>query len=191
MPGFAVAEFTDRMKANSQATSRANYYYNYTWYVPSILTNVNERNTSLIHLKEATLPSFTVNVEKYVGGSMEYKYAKSVSWDDIKLSWYDTEGLLQYVRRWRESVWSSQYGLRPAAEYQFTTDLVSYLPNGGGEQGWRLESSWPSSIKYGDLTYSSSDIKAVEITLAYDYAAEFVGLKELKNVFFDVFGLRP
>ena len=183
MPGFAVSpDFRSVMKHNPLANSRAEYYYNYTWYVPTILGGGRFADDAriLVHLKEATCPTFSVNVEKYLGASVEYKYAKSVTWDDVRLSWYDTVGLLDIVRQWRRSVWSPQDGLRPAAEYQRLTELVSYLPDGSQSQMWQMHDSWPSSIKYGDLTYSSSDIKAVEVTLSYNYAEEFTPAETAK-----------
>ena len=39
-------------------------------------------------------------------------------------------------------------------------------------QEYRLINSWPSVIKYGELTYTTSDIKKVEVTLTYDWAEE-------------------
>lgn len=181
MPGFAVGPFIPNNSINQKAPSRADYFYNYTWYAPRVVGYAIGVNPSLIHLKEATLPTFTVGVEKYLGGSVEYKHAKSVSWDDVKFSWYDTQNLLPTIRRWRMSVWSAQDGLRPASEYKDTTELTVYLPNGQYENMWKLYGSWPSSIKYGDLTYSSSDVKSIEVTLSYDYAAEFSGKSEIDS----------
>ena len=173
MPGFAVApenvNFNDN---NPLAPSRADYYYTYTWYAPVIQGWGVSDAQSLIHLKEASLPTYTANVEKYIGGSVEYKFAKSVSWDDIKLSWYDTVGLLPVIREWRMRVWSPAYGLRSANEYKALTTLTCFLPNGDREYSYLLYGSWPSSIKHGDLTYSNSDVKSIDVTLTYDYAEE-------------------
>ncbi len=175
MPGFAVGEFFNTNANNQLAPSQVDYYYSYTWYVPIVFGDIIKRKpgvSSLIYLKDASLPTFTTSVDKYSGGSIEYKHAKSVNWEDIRLSWYDTAGLLAVVKQWRSLVWDSEYGLRPAGEYKYSTELVSYLPDGTKEQSWLLYNSWPSSIKYGDLTYSNSDIKVVEVTVTYDWADE-------------------
>ena len=36
---------------------------------------------------------------------------------------------------------------------------------------WFLYNSWPSQIRSGELTYTNSDIKIVEVTVAYDWAS--------------------
>ncbi len=41
-----------------------------------------------------------------------------------------------------------------------------------------LVGSWPSVIRHGDLTYTSSDVKIVEVTLTYDFAVARSGLEQ-------------
>jgi len=41
-----------------------------------------------------------------------------------------------------------------------------------------LVGSWPSVIRHGDLTYTSSDVKIVEVTLTYDFAVVRSGIEE-------------
>lgn len=176
MPGFSVGEFSeDLVQARTEsplAPSRAKYYYNYTWFVPRILGLSTTEFPTLIHLKDMTPPTFTASVEKYIGGSLEYKFAKNVSWDDVKVTWYDTVNLIITMTKWRQSVWRYDQGLRPASSYKTTTELAGYLPTGKSEYSWKLYGSWPSTIKSGELTYTNSDIKTVEVTITYDYAVE-------------------
>lgn len=158
-------------------------YLSYTWDIKTIFSKETANEQYLIYLKDANTPTFTANKETYVGVNLEYKYAKSVTWEDIKLTWYDT-GMLHTIKSWRESVWSSRYGLQPAASYKAETVLRCFLPEDKNSRaelegyfGWKLHGSWPSSIRSGDLTYTSSDAKIVEVTVTYDWAEEFVGKK--------------
>jgi hypothetical protein len=146
----------------------------------NILPNeIQNETTPLIHAKDMTLPTFSVNKEMVPGASLQYKYAKDVTWDDVKITWYDTYGLLKIIRYWRRLVWTSTKGLGPADEYKRISRLVHYLPHNEpldapGEVEYTLVGSWPSIIRYGDLTYVNSDIKLVEVTLTYDWAEESV-----------------
>lgn len=173
MPGFRVS--TVENNDYSQVPVVQDFYLTYGWEVPRILgkdaSNQINKNT-LLMLKDATLPSFTVVKDSYIGGSLEYKYAKSVVWDDIRLTWYDTEGMLSVMKEWRVSVWTENGGLRAASDYKKDTKLLIYRPDGFGRCGYELNGSWPSQIKSGDLTYTSSEAKIIEVTVSYDWATE-------------------
>lgn len=168
MPGFIANGF------GTGIDSTADYYYTYTWSIPRVIGRDGTRY-ALVHLKDTTTPTFTANKESYVASSLEYKYAKSVTWDDVKVSWYDTYGLIKIVKEWRESVWTAVNGLRPANNYKKDTAIECFLPSNESPYGWRLYGSWPSQIRYGDLTYTNSEVKNVEVSISYDWAEECVG----------------
>jgi len=170
MPGFQVQTLGKPVPSTIQ------YYYTYTWSLPTIF-GIGAQSPPLVLLKEATTPTFTANKENYVGSSLEYKYAKSITWEDIKLTWYDSVGLIDIIRGWRESVWTPKDGLKPATEYKQTTELECFLPTGKRTYGWKLNGSWPSQIRCGDLTYTNSDVKLVEVTVSYDCASWLTGEK--------------
>lgn len=165
MPGFQVQYL------GTPVPSRVEYYYTYTWRLPIIL-GLGGQNPPLVLLKDATTPTFTANKENFIGSSLEYKYAKSITWEDIKLTWYDSVGLIDIIRAWRRSVWTPEGGLRPATEYKKNTELECILPTENKPFGWKLNGSWPSQIRSGDLTYANSDVKLVEVTVSYDWAEE-------------------
>jgi len=184
MPGFIIAGPKEDVFPNllSDAGGRQEFYYKYTWEVESYFEDDGASgdalypNNPLVYLKDATLPTFTANIDSIVGGSLEYKWAKSVIWEDIKLSWYDSVGLIEKMRKWRKRVWDPETGIRPASAYKRISKLKNYLPTYNGVIGqpivWTLNNSWPKIIKYGDLTYTQSDVKMVEMTVAYDWAEE-------------------
>ncbi len=173
MPGFMVEADYGGMPGKPITRTKLQFYYNYTWDISSLFGTTGYTSLQpVICLRDATLPSFTVNKETKQGASLEYKFAKSVTWDDIKVSWYDSEGMLQIVRTWRQSVWTPEAGLKMAAEYKQPSVINSFLPTGGMENRWELHNSWPSQIKYGDLTYTSSEVKLVDVVITYDWAEE-------------------
>lgn len=177
MPGFSIRDIGGN-GSGVPATTR--YLYNYMWQVELVFgdnVGLGRNGTTLIHLKDATLPSFVVNKEIVLGSALEYKYGKSVSWEDVKLTWYDNIGLISVMKEWRQRVWSADRGMRPANEYKQQTAL-SVLPPDSDDPNevvrFLLHGSWPSLIRHGDLTYTSSDVKIVEVTVTYDWAEEDV-----------------
>jgi hypothetical protein len=174
MPGFIVNAEGGTPGAPG-ISENAEYYYTYTWEIEELLGTYLNRLE--LHPKEISLPSFTTTKETIMGASLEYKFAKAVNWDDVKITWYDTEGLLDVIKLWREDVWDQVSGLQTADSYKKQSRLTTFLPDYTALNQWTLVNSWPSQIKHGDLTYTSSDIKVVEVTLTYDWAEEETGAK--------------
>jgi hypothetical protein len=171
MPGFNIGDKSD---ATAQITSKVNYYYTYTWEITRLFdTSYTNQGSAdpVIMLRDMTLPTFSTSVDKYLGASVDYKWAKSVSWDDVKLTWYDSEGMIDIIEGWRRSIWTDDDGLRPGAQYKKTSILSYFLPDYTSRVNWYLYNSWPTQIRSGELTYTNSDIKIVEATVAYDWAS--------------------
>lgn len=178
MPGFNIQIPSNlrRRPASERAEPTREYYYTYTWSVPLIVGENTYSNPALIHLKEATTPTFQVEQERYIGASLVYHYAKSIAWQNITLTWYDTTGLIDYIIKWRKSIWTYEDGLKAATSYKKDTRLECSLPTDQGEYyGWKLINSWPSQIRSGELTYTSSDVKVVKADITYDWADELTG----------------
>lgn len=171
MPGFMVRGVGGH---RGREDGRREYYYNYFWEIINLFeTPLTQQGPSqIVGLKDATLPTFTVNKETYLAASLEYKFAKSVNWDDVKVSWYDHVGLLQTMKDWRANVWSPECGLADANHYKRRSIIEYYLPTGQKTCGWTLKNSWPSQIRHGELTYTTSDVKLIEVTITYDWAEE-------------------
>lgn len=193
MPGFVVGNDGLAIGGHGDHSPSASneYYYSYTWEITGLLYdserssdnsrtanahNRSEGRNILVNVKELTLPTFTVNKEMVQGNSLEYKYAKSVHWEDIRITWYDVKGLIGIIKTWRESVWHHDDGIRSATKYKRDSIVAQFLPHDYDSRiSYYCHNSWPSMIKYGDLTYTQSDVKVVEISLTYDWAEEQIG----------------
>ena len=166
MPGFIVDGIGSGAPGNNIET-----YYTYTWDIQSIFGGSTSK-PPLIYLKEMGLPTFSVGQERVKGTSLNYKYASDITWEDVKVTWYDTKGMLAVIKDWRKSVWTEETGIQPPNQYKKESWLRTFLPDASEINGWKLINSWPSSIRHGDLTYAQSDIKVVDVTISYDWAEE-------------------
>lgn len=172
MPGFKIPTPSGTIGSHGiEVPSNASYYYSYTWQIFQLF-NQSTNGKATVHLRDTTLPTFTANQDTYLGSSLEYKWAKSVTWDDIKVTWYDTIGLASIMREWRDSVWRENDGLQVASVYKKRSQIDVYTPDGMGIVTWCLIGSWPKIIKQGELTYTESNVKLVEVTVTYDWATE-------------------
>ena len=170
MPGFSIGD-ASAIRGLTLADPNEKYYYSYTWLIEQVFGTSDDLK---INAKDATLPSINFSKEVVQGASLEYSYAKSVNWDDIRVTWYDTRGLLALIEDWRDRVWTAKQGLAPAGKYKRNTAITQYISE-EGEGGPSavthvMHNSWPSIIRYGDITYASSDVKMVEVTITYDWS---------------------
>ncbi len=174
MPGFMVNGIGGNGRF-AKATER--YYYTYTWEFDNIL---GDNDQILINAKDMTLPTFNTSKETVIGASLEYKFAKTVNWEDVKIVWYDCVGMLAILKKWKESVWTPDTGLQPASNYKRESTVSYYPPDkeDGDDKDdvkYKLINSWPSLIRHGELTYTTSDVKIIEVSLTYDWAVEING----------------
>lgn len=174
MPGFAIqginGVFGGQAGNVPGPSAIQEYLYSYTWEIFQLMGNLD---SLLINAKDISTPTFTVGIETQQGASLEYKFAKNVSYDDIKVTFYDAVGMIKIFKEWRETVWTNQDGLKTAESYKRNSTLIISPPSWENDKSveWHLTGSWPSSIRHGELTYTSSDVKLVEVTVTYDFAA--------------------
>jgi hypothetical protein len=169
MPGFQI----EGIGGNSRfADSNASYYTKFYWEIQQLLGLAFAPGSVLVSLKSCSLPTFKVDVETIVGASHKYKHAKSIDWENIKVTWYDTVGLLPIMKQWRESVWSFSGGLKTPDTYKKNSSILVKTPDEVGSQKWNLYQSWPASITHGDLSYTESEVKLIDVDIVYDWAEE-------------------
>jgi hypothetical protein len=74
------------------------------------------------------------------------------------------------LHQWRSNVWTPERGLQSADKYKANSKITVYGYDWEYVYAWKLIGSWPQSIKEGDLTYTSSDVKVVDVVISYDWA---------------------
>jgi hypothetical protein len=172
MAGFNVIETNFKGIGDNKALDSAIFVPSFTWEVSSLFEDIAAKSTAIVYAKDVSLPSVTFEKEEYTGSSLKYKFASGVIYDDIRVTFYDTTGILPYLIKWRKSVWEEGGGLKTASEYKKESVIKVYDQTGELQQTFTLTGSWPSVIKHGDLTYTSSDFKFVDVTITYDWAEE-------------------
>lgn len=176
MPGFnIVTTGGDAAKEQPSATFELNRAHR--WKIQQLVVGAKSLITeaNLVYVKSITLPAFNVEEEIIKGGSISYKFAKGINWEDVTVVFYDVEGILEQIEKIRQLVWTPDSGLMAANDYKGITEF--WLTNGDGDptRKFFLENSWVKNISHSDLTYTSSDIKEVTLVISYDWAREEPG----------------
>lgn len=167
MPGFVVEGVGDWRSADTSLKP----IYNYTWKIASLF---EELSAAEILAKDISLPTFTVAKESVEGSSLIYKYAGMVTWEDVKVTFYDitvgSQKVSTILKKWRSSVWSTSFGIQSPQFYKKDSKIDIYDYQWEKQHTWTLHGSWPQSIKEGDLTYTSTDVKVIDVIISYDWA---------------------
>ena len=127
--------------------------------------------TLALYAKSLTLPSFNVEEEVVIGASVKYKFAKLASFEDVVITFYDTIGIYDGILDWQQDVWDKTNGVRMAERYKRNAQFC--LTDGQGRDTgtvFLLIGCWPKQVSHSALTYDSSELKLINLTLSYDWA---------------------
>jgi hypothetical protein len=98
-----------------------------------------------------------------------------VTWEDVRITFYDVvvdsyNRASDIIKSWRERVWSADTGLKSPTDYKKDSIIKVYNLDFTSVTTWTLHGSWPQIVKEGDLTYTATGVKVIEVTVAYDWA---------------------
>lgn len=165
MPGFNIGGGgSGNDPSNTVELNRA-----HRWRIVSLGENLIDGNM-LLFAKTMQLPGFTVEEEVITSAAIKYKFAKTVNWEDVSISFYDTVGLFPMLVEWQNKVYTEDAGIQPANSYKLESRLAQTDNTGEDINQFTLHGSWPKSLTHSPLSYESSDIKMIDLVLSYDFA---------------------
>tara|TARA_R100000805_G_C3566851_1_gene73999 strand:+ start:89 stop:676 length:588 start_codon:yes stop_codon:yes gene_type:complete len=132
--------------------------------------------------KTVTTPSFEVSEVEHNYLDNKFYYPGRVSWNEVSLTLVDpisvdavnlTNQLLVasgYVVKGNETV-SQTMSKAQAIQAGLSNIIIEVLSaKGDVVETWTLNNPFIKSAKYGDLDYSSDDLRTVEMSIRYDWA---------------------
>jgi len=164
MPGFKILP---SMSDGREIPSRA--VYTYTWKL-NVLGN-NEYEETSFYPKSVTPPSFSYSTMEFDSGHAVYEIPKSRKWNDIKVVLYDVHNTNKDIHNMVYSGWSRDKGLKPVSGLHVGDSVIEVAYNTGEPAyTWNLFNSWIKAVSSADLTYESSGVNQLTITVGYTWA---------------------
>ena len=163
MPGFNIGNVV----ANKDSPSTTeNVLTNYRWFIRKLGPVSLE---VLRFAKELTLPTVNIEPQEVLGGTIHYKYARMVKFEDASVILYDDGNIFDQLNAWYQQVYTSKAGIQQHNAYKQECEFV--LINGAGNEveSITLKGAWPKRITHGKLSYSDNNLKVMEVTISYDY----------------------
>lgn len=132
----------------------------------------NKQQVSPSFVKMASRPDITIEDTELNFLNETTWISGKAKWETITVTYYDVAGAQNSgLFSWLASVYDftspcRSMGSKPK-DYQGNGFIVMLDGCGGPLEKWTLGNLWPTSIKFGELDYGSSDVAEVELTLRY------------------------
>lgn len=146
----------------------------YRWDI-SELASINLQRKSRdgqILLKSCELPNYTSKDEVIESPSIDYTVSNRIQWNDINIEFYDLTETTSTLITYMQDTWS-HLGISTVQlpdTYKFRSTIRQLMPNGLLSRSWVLVNSWVKGMKFSQLTYETSDVTSVALTISYDWA---------------------
>ena len=134
--------------------------------------------------KTVTTPSYEVSSVEHDYMDNKYYFPGRVTWNDVSLTMVDpisvdavklTNKLLVnsgYTVKTNELDVVTMSKIKATGTALKSFKIMIYQADGGTPiETWTLNHPFITSAKYGDLDYSSDDLRTVELTIKYDWAS--------------------
>jgi len=130
----------------------------------------------LYALKSVQLPSKVIKELEIEGLGTTYKFAKSVSYDDLKMTFYGCWELLDYLYGISNKIHTEETGISDFDIYKGIIELVMYETNKIAIN-FKYVGAWINNIDHGQVSYGSSEIQEITVNIKYDYYIKDTGEK--------------
>ena len=131
--------------------------------------------------KTVTTPSFDVSEVTHDFLDNKYYYPGRVTWNEVSMTLVDpvspdavgqTNALLEAMGYVVPSNTTSLSSISKESSGVALGDIVISVLNADGNEieTWRLQNPFIKSAKYGDLDYSSDELRTITLGLRYDWA---------------------
>jgi len=171
LPGFSINSAGNRI----EPSNNTEIFRSHRWRIIALGGESGGAGLAdkLIYVKSLQLPSFTFEEETVIGGAIKYKFAKTVNWEDVVVTFYDTVGVYDNLINWQNDVYTPSAGIKPADSYKRQSSFALTDGSGAESHQFVLKNSWPKSVSHSALSYDNSEIKLLNLTLSYDWAEIF------------------
>ena len=128
----------------------------------------------LLVLQSASRPSFKFEEPEMHHNQEVARFAGKQDWDPVTLVWYDVEQVPDVSRgiyHWIETVVNMQsIAVNHPRFYKRVAALLLLDGTGQATEEWQMFGTWPSSVNWQELDYTSTDLLTIEATMRYDRA---------------------
>jgi hypothetical protein len=118
-------------------------------------------------LKDADLPDKALEELQIKTIGATYRFAKQISYSDLKLTFYTPSKLIPEIEELFDKAHDTDEGLKDFDKY--VGEIVLQLYSGEETIDYTFKNAFISNITNGQLSYGSSDLKLITVTIKFSW----------------------
>jgi hypothetical protein len=136
-------------------------------------------DTDLLYLKSASRPNYSTDEIDQHHNQENIWHIGKTKWEPIELSFYDMEAapnISSNIYNWLTKTVNdiAAATVQGPATYKQSCQLTMLDGGGVPTEVWALYHTWPKSVNWNELDYSSNEAAMVNVTLRYDRAVKLL-----------------
>jgi len=174
MPGFNVQPFGGGYSAEGPSNT-VEVRRKHRWVFETLGRGTSTfSQAELLVLQSASRPSFKFEETDMHHNQEQVWFAGKQNWDPVTMVWYDVEqspDISRGIYHWLETVVNMQsIAVAHPRFYKRTASLILLDGTGQTTEQWQMFGTWPVTINWQELDYTSTDLMTCETTMRYDRA---------------------
>lgn len=164
MPGFMIDGRGGKVSASPDSDLLRDHRFKLVTFMDKDASQL-----PLALIKDVDLPEKVVETLEIKCPGTTYKFAKSVSYGDLKLTFYGTKELATLFKELEEKVHTTKNGIADFDEYLKEVGFQMYDGEGSELVNFKFKGCWISNTQWGACSYGSSEIKLITIIVKCNY----------------------
>lgn len=127
--------------------------------------DMNASQAPFYQIKDVDLPEKIIEVLEIKCPGTTYKFAKSASYTDLKLTFYGTQELASKIKELEHDIHNVDTGVGDFNQY--LKDVVLQMYDGEESEmiTFTFKGCWLSNSQWGNLSYGSSELKLITVVV--------------------------
>lgn len=164
MPGFKI----DGKGGDPSAAPSTDLFRDHRFKLTTFM-GMNATQEPFYYVKDVDLPEKSIEVLEIKCPGATYKFAKSVSYTDLKLTFYGTQGLAEKIKELEDHVHKTDTGIGDFNEYLKEIELQMYDGEESNMITFKFKGCWISNTQWGSLSYGSSELKLITVIVKCNF----------------------
>lgn len=167
MPGFNINSTGGDLNPKIPTTD---WLRNHRFLITEFFGIAVNNRQGFLAVKDISLPDKKIKDHTVQTIGTEYKFAQSASYSELKINFYGTKDALVTLNELHDQPHSLANGIGDFNEYSGIVRFVIYSePDRSEGVEYKYVNAWVSDVTNGQVTYSSSDIKDIGVTISFSF----------------------
>lgn len=192
MPGFAVTGNEKDSLLPFKKDGKFDWLRNHRFAITEFFNMDVSKNMEFLAVKDISLPDKEIRSFDILTPGTTYKFAKSVSYSDLRINFYGSDKFLTDINKLHDGAHNLEDGIGDFDTYIGQVKFrIFTIADRSGYIEYNYFNAWVSNVTHGQVTYGSSDIKDIGVTIKFSFfevtrkfgdAEENIVLKDVKGV---------